>query len=231
MTAPAVKASDLCRRFGRHWALARLDLHVEVGERFLVCGENGGGKTTLLRLLATALAPTRGDLGIFGLHPARDRLAIRRRIALVSHLPAVYEDLTARENLEVQARLAGVAPRAGEWLRAVALADLPVPVRAFSAGMRKRLSFARLLAQSPRLALLDEPYGQLDPEGMDVVDGLVDDLSSQGCTVVMASHHVERAAARCHRALLLHGGLPRWTGEASLAQRAWRTLHRRPEAS
>ena len=88
------------------------------------------------------------------------------------------------------------------------------------------MAFARLLAQKPELALIDEPYGQLDPQGFDLVDGLMDELVQGGATVVMASHLVERAATRCDRALLLEAGQPRYLGPAVDVPKAWRVLHR-----
>ena len=91
--------------------------------------------------------------------------------------------------------------------------------------MRKRLSFARLLVQKPSLVLLDEPYGQLDPEGFDLVDGLIRDFADQGATVLVASHLVGRASLHCNRALLLHEGQPRWVGPAPHVVEAWQTLH------
>ncbi len=226
MSDPVVRTRDLCRRYGRRWALARLDLELLPGQRLLVMGQNGSGKTTLLRLLSTATQPTRGQLTLFGLSPSRQLLAIRRRLALLTHLPSLYEDLSGVENLQVVARLLDVPDQSARWLDEVGLDTRAEPVRGYSAGMRKRLAFARLLLQSPELALIDEPYGQLDPEGFKLADRLVAKLAQRGVTVVLASHLVERAAERCDRALLLHQGLPRWQGPAADAARAWRSLNR-----
>ncbi len=107
--------------------------------------------------------------------------------------------------------------------------ERPDPVRNYSAGMRKRLGFARLLAQQPRLALIDEPYGQLDPEGFRRTEAILERLRADGVTLVIASHLVERAAAYCDRALLLDSGLPRWLGPAGDITRAWSMVHARPE--
>lgn len=227
----ALQTCDLCRRYGARWALARVDLEVAPGERFLVFGENGGGKTTLLKVLSTALAPTRGTLRIFGIDPAEDLVAARRHLALLTHLPSLYEDLSARENLQVVDRLTGLGEDPGRWLDRVGLKDRPDPVRTYSAGMRKRLSFARMLMQRPRIAFIDEPYGQLDPEGMAFVDDLLQDLAVGGCTVLVASHQVERASALCDRALLIRQGLPRWTGQASDAPKAWKLHLQEPRAT
>lgn len=221
----AVETHDLCKRYGSRWALAHLDLEVPEGQRLLVVGQNGSGKTTLLRVLATATAPTRGELRLYGRNPAQDLLSARRDLALVTHLPGLYEDLCARENLGITARLMGRPDQSARWLQAVELEDRPDPVRGYSAGMRKRLSFARLLAQAPRLALLDEPYGQLDPAGFVFVERLMEELRAGGATVIMVSHHVERAGLFCDRALLLHEGLLRWQGPAAQALGAWSALH------
>jgi len=226
MSEPAIDADALSRRFGQRWALARVTLRIEEGERFLIVGGNGSGKTTLLRILATALPRSIGGLSLFGLDPERDRSAVRSRIALLSHQPAIYEDLSSTENLDIVCKLAGQPTGAEALLEQVGLSPRPDPVRFYSAGMRKRLAFARLLAQRPALALIDEPYGQLDPEGFDLVDALVDRLSEAGTTVVMASHLVERAAGNCDRALLLEAGQPRYLGPADQVPKAWRVLHK-----
>lgn len=227
MPEPVVRARDLGRRFGGRWALGRVDLDLLQGERLLLMGRNGGGKTTLLRLFSTLLAPSRGTVAIFGLDPAREAYRIRRRLALLAHLPFLYEDLSGPDNLRVVARLVGRADDPAPWLARVGLDPRPDPVRTWSAGMRKRLSFARLLLQEPELALIDEPYGQLDPDGHAWVDGLLKEMASAGTTVIVASHLVDRASALCQRALLLHDGLPRWSGPSDQAPRAWTCFQER----
>ncbi len=196
------------------------------GERLVIMGANGSGKTTLLRMLSTATMPSRGTLRLFGLDPAREPEAVRQRLALLTHLPSLYDDLSGTENLQILARLLGKSLNVEPWLTKVGLDQRPEPVRSYSAGMRKRLSFARTLIQDPQLVLIDEPYGQLDPEGFSLVDRMVDELSARGTTVILASHLVERAAKLCDHGLLLHQGLPRWSGPATQAHQAWTTLHR-----
>jgi len=219
----AVQATDLARRFGKRWALARLDLEVPEGQRLLVFGANGSGKTTLLRVLSTLLSPSTGQLKLFGREPREDLLAVRGRLGLVTHSAGLYEDLSARDNLAVQARLLG-KPVPADILERVGLDGRPDPVRAYSAGMRKRLSFALMLHKEPELVLLDEPFAALDPAGMDDVADLIRDLPG---TVIVASHQVERTSALCDAALLLEGGLPRWSGPPTRAWEAWQALHGR----
>lgn len=221
----AVDTRDLSRRYGPRWALARVDLAIEPGERFLIVGANGSGKTTLLRILATALPPTQGTLKLFGRDPEEHLFQCRRELALLSHLPSIYQDLSGPQNLRVFLDLLGREEPVEPWLERVGLEIRDDPVSSYSAGMKKRLSFARMLAQKPLLALIDEPYGQLDPAGFSFIDELLVELSEQGTTVVVASHHVDRARHLCQRALLLDQGQVRWTGPAQDIDRAWDVLH------
>lgn len=225
MEPPAVETNALGRRYGRRWALARVNLRVAQGERLLIAGANGSGKSTLLRILASLLAPSIGAARVFGLDVSAEASAVRERVALLTYTPGVYEDLSARENLRAQLRLLGRDDAPEPLLERVGLELRDDPVRGYSAGMRKRLSFARLLMQRPRLALLDEPYGQLDPEGFKMVDGLVGELSAAGATVIMASHLVERAGALCDRGVLIDQGQVRWEGPGAQAARAWDAVH------
>jgi len=219
---PVVEARELCRRFGRRWAFARIDLDVTAGQRLLVLGANGSGKTTLLRTLATAISPSQGTLRLFGLDPKVDTDAVRSRLALLSHHTGFYEDLSARDNLRVLARITRRKADVTALLEQVGLEDRKDPMRAFSMGMRKRLAIAAILVQQPELTLLDEPFAALDPSGMDAVATLVRRLPG---TVIIASHLVERASVLCDRALLMDAGLPRWSGPASQAWAAWKQVH------
>lgn len=213
-TPPVLRARELGRRLGGKWALKSVDLEVAPGRLVMVIGHNGAGKTTLVRVLSTALAPSRGTLELFG-RPAG--YEVRPRVGMLSHADGHYDDLTARENLDLAVRLgSGRGADAGAILERVGLGgrggDL---VRSFSAGMRKRLAFARLLARAPELVLLDEPYAQLDPAGHTFVDGLLTELRAAGRTVVVSTHQVARARALCDDAVLLADGRVQWTGPAA----------------
>lgn len=222
-STPVVEARDLSRRFGRRWAYARVDLVVQPGERVLIVGANGSGKTTLLRSLATVLRPSQGTLRLFGLDPRANGSQVRPRLAFLGHSLGLYEDLSAADNLRVVARLADKPPPdVRSLLERVGLEHRPDPVRAFSAGMRKRTQVAALLVQEPDLILLDEPFAALDPAG---VTDLVDLLRGMPGTLLVASHRIARAATLCDRAVLLDEGLVRWRGPADRAVEAWKTLH------
>jgi heme exporter protein A len=208
MHEAAVRVERLARRYGGRWALADVSFDVPPASVMIVGGHNGAGKSTLLRVLATAIRPDRGTATIGGFDVVRDRVDVRRLVALLAHQNYLYDSLTAKENLEVVADHLGV-PRAGimQLLEQVGLETRAGDtVATFSAGMRKRLSFARVLLQEPRVALLDEPYGALDPAGFELVDAVVHELRSRGTTVLMATHQVERAAAFADRTLMLSAG-------------------------
>jgi heme ABC exporter ATP-binding subunit CcmA len=219
MTEVAIEATGVARRYGRRWALGGVTFHVPPATVMMVAGRNGAGKSTLLRVLATAIRPDRGSVKIGGFDVVRHRVDARKLTALLAHQNYLYESLTARENLEVVADALRVSrDRVAPLLAQVGLGargqDL---VSTFSAGMRKRLSFARVLLQEPRVVLLDEPYGALDPPGFELVDRVIAGLKASGATILMATHQWERASRMCDVAMVLEQGMVMWQGPASEA--------------
>ena len=219
VSAAGLEVQEVSKRYGARWALVRVSFRLAAGEIAMLAGRNGSGKSTLLRVLATALRPDLGTARVAGLDVVADRDLVRRRVALLDHRSHVYDVLSALENLEVMARFLGDAAldrgRLMAVLEQVGLADRAGdPVAAFSAGMRKRLALARVLLKTPEVALLDEPYGELDPPGFRLVDDVLDRLRRRGATVLMATHLVERGREHCDRALVLDGGGMQWDGAA-----------------
>ena len=212
-----IELRGTARRYGSRWALAGVTFALPAATAVMLAGKNGAGKSTLLRILATAITPDRGTASVGGFDVVRDREDVRKITALLAHQTYLYESLTARENLAVAAdHLRKPRTRIAPILEEVGLASrADDPVAAFSAGMRKRLSFARLLLQEPRLALLDEPYGALDPPGFDLVDQVIANLRRNGATVIMATHQWERAARICDSAIVLDQGRLIWQGAAA----------------
>ena len=204
----AVSLNDVSLRFGPRWALARLTFELPKNRTVLLTGPNGAGKTTLLRLLSTAVRPTLGKLAIFGkaAYPSPD--AVRPHLGLVTHQNHLYEDLTARNNLRLIARLTGQPDRdVTPILERVGLdKDADRTVRHFSAGMKRRLCIGRLLLRGCDLALLDEPFAQLDPAGVTLVERLVEEMKADGMTVILSTHDVERGERACDIHLKLRGG-------------------------
>ncbi len=200
---PAIATTEVGRRFAGRWALRGASFEVAAGQTVLVQGPNGAGKTTLLRVLASALEPTVGAVLLHG----QSAISQRARVGLLSHADGHYDDLSGVDNLLVAARLGRVTGGVDVVLERVGLSsragDL---VRTYSAGMRKRLAFARLLLKAPDLVFLDEPYAALDTEGQLLVDALLAELRAGGATVMVSTHQVARVAPRCDAALVVENG-------------------------
>lgn len=214
----AVETRGLCRRYGRLWALVDVALSVPRGSITLVAGHNGSGKSTLFRVLGGALRPDRGEVRVGGFDAVRERTQLRSQVALLSHQSFTYEALSALQNLQIFARLSGCPAERGPLLERLAEVGLSGraddAVQTFSAGMRKRLAFARVLVQRPSVVLLDEPYGQLDPQGFAFVDALFERLRRERTTVLVASHLLEHVSSFCDHGIVLERGRLVWRGEA-----------------
>ncbi len=190
--------------------MAGLDLDIRTSEIVLLSGPNGAGKTTVLRVCAGLVGVVDGEAEVLGVDLRVDRRSVRRRVGLLGHELGLYADLSVTENLRFWSRAAGATTQDGlaalDRLEvAPRLRDLPV--RALSAGQRRRVSFASLLARRPELWLLDEPHAGLDSSGRDLVDGLISEASAAGATVVFASHELDRAEAVAGRTVRIAGGV------------------------
>ena len=196
---------------GRFPALAGVDLDVESGEVVLLSGANGSGKTTLLRLLAGLHRLYSGEADVLGHDLAVDRRGARRGIGLLGHETGCYDDLTVRENLRFAARAAGGDAEASDTaLERVGLtAQAGVTHGRLSAGQRRRLALAVMLARDPQLLLLDEPHAGLDAAGRAVLDTVVASAPDEDRTVIIASHELDRTRALAGREIVLAGGVAR----------------------
>jgi len=208
--AAIVGAEGLTKRFGPLLAVDRVDLEVHEGESVALFGPNGAGKTTLIRILCMSLRPTSGRVLIAGLDPRKDDLEIRRRIGLISHQSYLYDDLTARQNLEFFSRLHGVpdpAARAEELLEQFELANrADDAVGTFSRGMQQRVSLARSLVHDPPLVFLDEPFTGLDPYAAEMLRRTLEVLRDQRRTLVLVTHDLRQGLELSDRWLLLSRG-------------------------
>lgn len=208
-STPIVDLSGVSLRIGVSMILRDVDLTVVPGEAIGMFGDNGVGKSTLLRLLATQLQPVDGTARIFGVDVATDaRLDIRRRIGLIGHTPALHRELTIAENLEFAASLFGVGSAGtAEVLATVGLtAAADRPVAACSYGMQRRTEFARELMLGPGLLLLDEPHSALDVASSGLVDHLTESVTGRGGAAVLVSHDRERVSKLVDRTVEVVGG-------------------------
>jgi heme ABC exporter ATP-binding subunit CcmA len=207
--ALAVHLRSAVSLLGRFPALAGVDLDVAEGEIVLVQGSNGAGKTTLLRALAGLTAFTAGEAEVLGHDLRTSRKAVRRQIGLLGHATFLYDDLTVADNLRFSARAAGADPSSA----ADAMARLGLDGRLrdvaagrLSAGQRRRVAVAAVVARRPRLWLLDEPHAGLDAGGRNLLDAIVREAAAGGATIVLASHELDRAAALATRTVTMAGG-------------------------
>ncbi len=195
-------------------ALAGVDLHVDAGEIILVRGPNGAGKSTLLGCCAGLRRPHSGTATVLGCDITSDRTPgraeLRRRVGLLGHDTALYDDLTVTENLELGARAARVPRR--EAPGALDRLALPsrlrtVPVGRLSAGQRRRTALAAIALRRPELWLLDEPHGGLDRPSRRIVDELIVEAATSGATVVVASHESGHVAGLATRTVTMTAGM------------------------
>jgi heme exporter protein A len=218
-----IKVHKLVKRFGSKTVLRGLDFVVQQGEFVALLGPNGAGKTTFLRILASLSHPTLGAVQIAGYSLPAQAAAVRARLGVVSHLPLLYGDLTAQENLQFYGRMYGVNglnARIDEVLENIGLAprrhDL---VRTFSRGMQQRLAIGRAILHDPEVMLFDEPHTGLDQDACDMLDGLLRNVAGRGRTVVMTSHdltRVENLATRFD--VLSRGVITASTGQDGLGK-------------
>jgi heme exporter protein A len=191
-----IVVTKLVKRFGPKVVLRGLDFNVQQGEFVALLGPNGAGKTTFLRILSSLSSPTMGRVRVAGHELPRQASAVRLRLGVVSHLPLLYGDLTAEENLRFYGRMYGVLnleKRIGEVLNLVGLLprrrDL---VRTFSRGMQQRLAIGRAIIHDPEVLLLDEPHTGLDQDACEMLDSVLGQVAARGRTVVMTSHDLTR---------------------------------------
>ena len=208
----AIRAEGLAFDYGGGRALDGVDFEVPQGERFAILGPNGGGKTTLFRILATLLKPARGRAAIFGHDVASSPAAVRGALGVVFQAPAIDRLLTVRENLDLQGALYGL--RGAELRRQrtalldrFGLADrIGARAGTLSGGLLRRLEIAKALLHRPRLLLLDEPSTGLDPQARaDLWQAVGDQIRRDGTTVAFTTHLLDEGD-RSDRVAILDQG-------------------------
>jgi ABC-2 type transport system ATP-binding protein len=211
VTAPAIEASGLTKRFGAILALDRLDLVVPRGSVFGLLGPNGAGKTTTIRILTGLARPTAGSATVAGIEVDMDEPELRRRLGYLDQDPRFYGWMKGRELLELVGRLHGLAgselrSRVAEMLVRTGLtAAADRRIGGYSGGMRQRLGIAQALLHRPQILFLDEPVSSLDPEGRRDLLELIAGLRGEA-TVVFSTHVLADVERICDRVAILDRG-------------------------
>ena len=195
---------------GRFPVLAGVDLDVAGGEVVLLKGANGAGKTSLLRACAGLLRVVGGEASVLGRDLVADQRSVRRRVGLLGHQTALYDEMSAADNVRFALRAARCRTQGAEEAMATLGIEgrlVDTAVASLSAGQRRRVALSILVARDPELWLLDEPHAGLDAEHRDLLDRLIGQASARGRTVLMASHEADRAGALAHRVVTVAGGV------------------------
>jgi ABC-2 type transport system ATP-binding protein len=212
--ATILEVKNLVKKYGDFAAVKGISFDIQEGEIFSLLGPNGAGKTTTISVLSTLYAPTSGDATIGGHSVSQEAMAVRNVIGLVPQELALYDDLSARENLLFWGKMYGLSGRAlrgrvAEVLEQIGLADRARErVKAYSGGMKRRVNIGIGLLHKPRLLFMDEPTVGIDPQSRRAILDSVKDLNKQGMTVLYTTHYMEEAQELSDRVGIIdHGEL------------------------
>ncbi|HYG66884.1 MAG TPA: ABC transporter ATP-binding protein, partial [Anaeromyxobacteraceae bacterium] len=226
MSAPAIEARDLTRRFGGFTAVDRVSFEVEPGEIFGYLGANGAGKSTTIRMLNGLLAPTSGSARVAGYDVGREPEAVKASIGYMSQKFSLYLDLPVRENVLFFGGAYGLSGRALR-ARADALLELTglrelgdATTGALPGGIRQRLALACAILHEPRVVFLDEPTAGVDPVARRAFWRLIRELSRRGTTVFVTTHYLDEAEYCARIGLMVDGRLVALDTPAGL-KRTW----------
>jgi len=207
-----LEVKQLTKKFGDYIAVDQISLAVMEGEIFGFLGANGAGKSTTIHMIASLLRITKGEIRVLGQDIARNSRFAKSSIGIVPQELAIYEDLTAYENVEFFAGLYGLRgselkARAKEALTFVGLDDKHAAYpRTFSGGMKRRLNIACAIAHRPKLLIMDEPTVGIDPQSRNYILDSVKKLNQLGSTIIYTSHYMEEVEELCTRiAIIDHG--------------------------
>jgi ABC-2 type transport system ATP-binding protein len=214
----AVETHQLSKHFGDLIAVGSIDLGVQTGSVVSLLGPNGAGKTTIVRILATLSAPTSGSASVCGYDVVKQADSVRSVLSLTGQFAALEDNLTARENLLLMARLRGYGSAAAARVvdRLIERFDIgefrDKLIKSVSGGQRRRADLAASLVVPPKLLVLDEPTTGLDPRSRQVVWSTVRDLIDEGVTVLLTTQYLEEADALADRIVLIDHGRAVATG-------------------
>jgi len=205
----AITTRDLRKRYGRFPALDGVSLDVPSGSIFGLLGPNGAGKSTLIKMLVGASRPSSGEVRILGLDPVKQARELRPKIGYMPQAPALYDDLSTRDNVRFFARAHGLSDLDRHVDEAIEFVDLTGrgrdPVYAFSGGMKQRASLACAIVHNPKVLFLDEPTAGVDPKLKESFWRHFRDLAARGVTLFISTHLMDEALL-CDRLTVLRAG-------------------------
>jgi ABC-2 type transport system ATP-binding protein len=206
-----IRVTGLTKHFGELTAVESLSFTVGQADIYGFLGQNGAGKSTTIRMLLTLIAPTNGEIEIFGMNLRTHRKEILRRVGAVVERPDLYNYLTAYENLALFARMSGIKPSSALLMRQLEQVGLAErahsKVKTYSQGMKQRLGIAVALVHDPDLVILDEPTNGLDPQGIADIRNLILHLSNHlGKTLLVSSHLLSEIEVLATRMLIIDKG-------------------------
>ena len=207
-----INIQQITKKYPAVLALDAITLDVQRQEFFGLLGPNGAGKTTLMNLLVGYINPDSGTITIDGGNVTRDTLEIRKKIGFVPQTIALYDELTAQENLEVFGQLFDIPrkllkERIEDQLNAVELYERRKDkVKSFSGGMKRRLNMISSLLHDPKVLLCDEPTVGVDPQSRNAIFDFLTTLNKQGKTVIYTTHYMEEAERLCSRLGIIDHG-------------------------
>jgi ABC-2 type transport system ATP-binding protein len=207
-----VEMKNLVKRYGNNLAVDNVNLEIAEGEVFGLLGPNGAGKTTIINMLLGLTKVDGGEIIIFGKRVNGNREDVSKHIGIVPQELAIYEDLTAAENVAFFGRLYGLKgkllqQRVAEALAFTGLSDKRKEFpKKFSGGMKRRLNIACALMHRPRLIIMDEPTVGIDPQSRNHILSSVEDLHQQGSTIIHTSHYMEEVEELCTRIAIMDQG-------------------------
>ena len=225
-TTPAIEIKDLVKRFGELTAVDHLSLTINQCEIFGLLGPNGSGKTTTINMISGLSQPTSGEIQVMGYDLHHDLRRVRQLLGAVSQETALYDELSAWENMDFHAEIFGI-PRSEKKERITRMLELvqlldrkDSPVGTFSGGMKRRLALARALLHGPQLIYLDEPTLGVDIQSRRAIWDYILQLRDVCKTVLITTNYLEEAQALCDRiAIIDHGKLIAVDTPAHLKQR------------
>lgn len=210
---PAIlEVHNLVKKYGDFTAVKGVSFDIQQGEIFSLLGPNGAGKTTTISMLSTLYDPTDGDATIAGHSIRKKPDEVRRVIGVVPQEIALYEDLTARENLQFWGQMynlggKALASRIDEVLEQIGLVEKAKDrVKTYSGGMKRRVNIGVGLLHKPQLLFMDEPTVGIDPQSRRAILDTVKDLNAQGMTVLYTTHYMEEAAELSNRVGIIDHG-------------------------